>query len=293
MKTPQKSYSKLAKALNIPEIYLKREDLHNFGSHKGRSIPYMIQFYSKEYGVVDFCISSSGNAAFAAASYIYEHNRNNPKKQLSITIFVGKNIDLRKLSRIKSVGNTNIITVMTERPKQQAFLFEQSEHGKNLRQSTDKIALVGYHDLAKELGKIPELEAIFIPTSSGTAAQGIAEKIQKINKQIQIHIVQTTKCHPFAKVFDKTFEETESSCAGAIVDIVGKRKEALVNEIKKSFGYGWVVSDEQIIEAQKIVKENTDIDISTNSALSIAGVKKAVDSGWIFDGAVACLITGE
>jgi threonine synthase len=292
MKTPQKSYKELSDVINIPEIYLKREDLHPLGSHKGRSIPYMIQFYAKEYKIVNFCISSSGNAAFAAASYISEHNKNNPKKQLSVTIFVGKHIDLRKLSRIKAVGNTNIITVMTERPKQQAFLFEQSGHGKNLRQSTDKVALIGYHELAKELGKIPELEAIFIPTSSGTAAQGIAEKIQKINKQIQIHIVQTTKCHPLAEVFDKTFEKTESSCASAIVDIIGKRKENLVKEIKKSFGYGWVVSDEQIIEAQKLVKEKTDIDISTNSALSIAGVKKAVESGWVFDGSVVCLITG-
>ena len=46
-KTPLEAYPKLAKAIGVNELYFKREDLHPYGSHKGRSIPVMIDHYLK------------------------------------------------------------------------------------------------------------------------------------------------------------------------------------------------------------------------------------------------------
>ena len=71
MITPQEPFPALAKAVGLTDIYLKREDLHTYGSHKGRSIPVMIDHYLKE-GSKNFAISSSGNAALAAALYVKE-----------------------------------------------------------------------------------------------------------------------------------------------------------------------------------------------------------------------------
>src|ERR1035437_8229763 len=76
MLTPQKNYPNLAKALGVSSLYLKREDLHPYGSHKGRSIPVMIDHYVKD-GKRHFAISSSGNAALAAAMYLKELNGKN------------------------------------------------------------------------------------------------------------------------------------------------------------------------------------------------------------------------
>ena len=71
------------------------------------------------------------------------------------------------------------------------------------------------------------------------------------------------------------------------------RREKIVEIIKDSQGFGWVVSDEEIANAIKLVKEKTDIDISPNSALSIAGLQKAIKNNWKLDGKVVCLITGK
>lgn len=322
MLTPQESYPKLAKKIGIPEIILKREDLHPYGSHKGRSIPLMINEYIRE-GYSDFVISSSGNAALAAAFAVNKYNHtplpayrqagatgyggvpHSPSakgKKITLQIFIGKNIEAKKMASLKKIiidKNINILQV--EHPKQSAFQLA-SKKIKNLRQSTDNLALEGYKSLADELNEIKNLQAVFIPTSSGTTAEALGKFLPRA---AQIHIVQTSAHHPIAREFDKKFIAEKKSIAGAIVDMVAHRKEKVMQTIKNSGGSGWIITNDEIGQAINLVKEKTDIKISENSALSVAGLAKAVKNGhvklpdgshvasWKFTGAVVCLITGK
>ena len=167
MKTPQQPYPKLAEALGVDTIYLKREDQHPYGSHKGRSIPLMMKHYIKREGIRDFVISSSGNAALAAIRMAVKHNMNNPEKQIKLRVFVGKKIPDTKLQRLNAelrTLNPELIIEQVDRPKQHAFQLGKSDDVVFLRQSTDDLALEGYIGLANELYKIPDLAAVFIPT---------------------------------------------------------------------------------------------------------------------------------
>ncbi len=244
-------------------------------------------------------ISSSGNAALAAIHAVQAHNRNNPHK-IKLTVYIGENIDGKKFKTLTNIiEDTNIKLEQVERPKQTAFQMDKDGVAKNLRQSTDDHALFGYTELAEELNKIPNLQAIFVPTSSGTTAQGLAEAFETIEastwggkQEPEIHIVQTTACHPLAEHFDTDFEKTEQSCAGAIVDKVAHRKDAILSAIEKTKGSGWIVNDEQIKHAQKILKDSAKISSSPNAALSIAGLQKALATGKTYDGVIVCLLTG-
>lgn len=293
MKTPQKPFPELSHTLNIPQIWLKREDLHPYGSHKGRSIPLMIKEYVKQ-GIKNFVISSSGNAALAAMIAIQKHNQNNPHSGATLTICLGTHINESKLKHLyKTLEDTEHIKIEKgENPKQMAFQMEKSGTAKNLRQSTDELALKGYIELAEDLSKIENLQAVFIPTSSGTTAQALGEAFVKMNLPIQIHIVQTTACHPMSEAFDTNAKEG-SSLAGAIVDKVAHRKQGVLEVIHKTQGSGWIIDNEEINDAIDLVKKTCDIEISPNSALSVAGLKKAIAQGWNWTGAVACLITGR
>ncbi len=293
MKTPQQTYPKLAKILNIDELYLKREDLHKYGSHKGRSIPLMIKQYVRN-GVRNFVISSSGNAALAAILAAQQHNKNNREKQISLTVFVGQHIDPKKLNRLQKIIQDNAISIeQVERPKQQAFQMDKNGQATFLRQSTDELALEGYMEMAKELSRIPNLAAIFVPTSSGTTAQALAQSFIDLNIDVQVHIVQTTAHHPIASVFDTDFVKTDTSVAGAIVDNVAHRKDPLVEAIKQTSGSGWIVGDSAITKAQELIKEQLNISVSQNGVLGIAGLQKALSSGWKKDGAIVCLVCGQ
>ncbi len=332
MKTPQIPIPKLAAALNISnEVWLKREDKHKYGSHKGRSIPLMIDA-AYEAGKTHFAISSSGNAALAAARAVNSYNRNNKGDKISLTILVGQHITDEKLENIKKEMISDHITLQqVNNPKQQAIQMENSDKAVNLRQSTNDIALIGYEDLASELAKIEGLSAVFVPTSSGTTAQGLYEGFQKRGVNPEIHIVQTTSCHPIVDTLTGAHRtatppnlplvrggsntspspllrkeggtvstahrngvqgELEQSLATAIVDKVAHRKEKVVEAIQNSHGNGWIATNEDILKAIELVKQTSDLAISPNAALSVVGLMQAVKKGKTWSGPVVCLVTG-
>jgi threonine synthase len=185
-----------------------------------------------------------------------------------------------------------------EKPKQEAIRLENENGCKYLRASTDPLALIGYQTLAAELSKIECLEAIFIPTSSGTTAEGLYQGFKSLNLNPQIHIVQTDNCCPIvSRLYEKENKTAPKTCetpsiAGAIVDIVGHRKESVSEAVIKSGGNGWVVCNEEIKKAIDLAKL-AGADISANSALSIAGLKQAIAAGYSWKGPVVCLITGN
>ncbi len=321
MVTPQISHEKLAKKLGLSgPLYLKREDLHPLRSHKGRSIPRMIEKYAKA-GARDFAISSSGNAGIAAAMYCYQYNVAHPDAALRLKIYIGRNIPDEK-RRILSEHSTSAIQItQVDRPLQAFLQAIKDPSVTGLRQSTDDTALEGYVELARELAKIPELSAVFMPASSGTGAQGLHEGFKKIFSQDkagaalpQMHIIQTDACHPIADIVgtsggqgrlsgdtasetaDKSraivSPKTQGSIADAIVDTIGHRKEILSQDVKESGGAGWIVSNDEIAKAVELLREDGVL-ASANGALAVAGLRKALGAGWKWNGPVVCVICGK
>ncbi len=300
MKTPQLPATALAEAIGFAgELWLKREDLHHHGSHKGRAIPLMISEAVKAGGK-SFVMSSSGNAARSAIITIENYNKNKPFDPVTLAIFVGEKIDSRKLGKLTQLVTSESIKVaQVENPIQEAFKLEK-EHGATLlRQSLSEMALMGYRDLAKEIGKIPELSAVFVPASSGTTAQGLYEGFDKLELHPQIHIAQTSTCHPLVDSWREATglpAETivdEISLAGAIVDRVAHRRVPVVEAVQKSGGAAYIITNAEIVAAQEAVKKTLNLNISPNSALSVAALMQALKNKRAFSGAVVCVITGE
>jgi threonine dehydratase len=251
----------------------------------------MIDTYVKE-GFNHFAISSSGNAALAAAYYANELNEKK-KDKINLEILIGRHIATKKLRKLEGFKNENIKVTMHDRPLQTLFTITKDQSVKALRQSTDDLALSGYRSLAEELLEIPKLEAVFIGTSSGTTAQALAQYFVDNKHKVEIHVVQTSSCHPIADSFNEDEIVNEESIADAIVDHTAIRKSILVDLIRKSNGNAWIVSNDQIRSAQEITKINTELNISTNSALSVAGLMQAIYTSRTWKGSVACLICGD
>lgn len=281
MITPQTEEKALAQALGIPRLFLKREDLHPYGSHKGRSIPVMIDMKSAE-GIKDFAISSSGNAALAALRHIQKRNLEGAR--LSLVIFIGNNInEKKKTSLVHELTDSKIKIETSERPLQSLMNLIKGKKIASLRQSTDDEALIGYESLAREIAEISNIEAIFIGTSSGTTAQALG-------KNLPIHIVQTSSVFPIAEALGKTALIKEESTADAIVDRVAHRKNVLSKMLNIQ---AWIATNEDIKKAQSLLKEKTGIDATPNGALGLAGLIHAQQNGARFTGSVVCIITGK
>jgi threonine synthase len=244
----------------------------------------MIEQHAKG-GHRHFAISSSGNAALAAALYISEYNGKYAEQPIDLQIFVGEHINDAKLARLREIESKdhNITITQNEKPKQSVHVLNKRGEAKSLRQSMDPLALIGYMSLVDELREIQNISNIFVPTSSGTVAEALAT-------HFPTHIVQTTQCHPISELFDKERAgESSESLADAIVDLVAPRKDALVKIIKT----GWIITNEEIEIAVDLMREETSLEISPNSALSIAGLMRALKTGLVPDGPIVCLITGR
>lgn len=293
--TPAEPYAALGEAIGIKHLIFKREDYHPLGSHKGRSIPVFIDYYY-EQGARKFAISSSGNAAIAAALYIKQINEQELRPILSgpacLDIFVGQNIADWKLKALHDLEDENIRVLSKERPLQ-ALNAAVQEGARSLRQSTDDVALIGYKTLAEELANIKDLCAIFIGTSSGTTAQALAQYFSSSKKQVQIHIVQTSSCHPMSSDFEPYDGPDEQSIADAIVDQTARRKDALIPLIKKTGGNGWYATNENVKNAIAIVKKHALVELSPNGVLPVVGAIEAAYRDWEFTGPVVCLISGK
>ncbi len=292
--TPTESYPALASKLGLKGLLLKREDKHPLGSHKGRSIPFMIDKAMKA-GVTSFAISSSGNAGLAAVLHIVKLNNSLSKeKQIKLTVYAGENISVEKLQKIEDEAkdDVNISIVVTERPKQ-AVMKAEKEGVLSLRQSTNDDALLGYQTLADEISEIPNLSAIFIASSSGTSALAIYNFLNEKGLKPEIHIVQTSSCHPISEEFDIRKVPDEVSLAGAIVDKVVFRKDAVIRAIKSNSGYAWTITNEEILNAQNFISSEIKDVISPNGILSIAGLIRAKENKFQFDGNVLCIISGK
>ncbi len=237
----------------------------------------MIDTYLAQ-GITHFAISSSGNAALAAALYL-------TNKKIYLDILVGQKISTHKLEKLRGLEDEYIKVTAHDRPIQTLFNMTKDSEVKALRQSTDDTSLLGYKELAEELLGIKDLRAVFIGTSSGTTAQALGEYFKSKKKDIEIHIVQTSSCHPMIE--DLSIDEL--SIADAIVDTSALRKDRVLSLTKSS----WIANNMQIKSAQEMVKKYTDLDISTNSALSVSGLMQAVYTGKKWNGSVVCMICGD
>jgi len=242
-------------------------------------------------GAKEFVISSSGNAALAALRYINKLNEQD-KEKIKLTILVGKNIDENKYKKIINEKDSNIEVIKTERPLKK--LSEMTKDGTkiSLRQSTDNSALLGYESLAEEIAKTENLEAVFVPTSSGTTAEALLNHFK--DKGVKINVVQTTSCHPIAENFDTDFneEENEISTAHAIVDKIAHRKESVSEKLRQNKGIGLIVSNKLIEQSTALLKDEK-IKVTANGALALAGLIKSINKGIKYKGAIVCIIGGE
>lgn len=289
MITPEVDAPEIARELGVPKLLLKREDLHPYGSHKGRSIPVMIDMKVAE-GHKEFAVSSSGNAALAALRHIQK--RNSEGDDLKLSIFVGEHISPEKLQRLKDEAKDPRVTI-DESPRPLQALKRLIDGGKaSLRQSTDDEALVGYRALAAEIAATPDLKAVFVGSSSGTAAQAIAAYLTEHGKPAAVHVVQTSAVAPLARALGAEGAEAPS-IADAIVDRVAHRREAVVEAVGRTGGKGWIAAIGDIRRAQALLRDKAGIDATGNGALGLAGLIAALAKGERFDGSIVCIVTGR
>lgn len=238
-------------------IYFKREDLSTTGSAKDRAIPNQINNLLSQ-NFKSAVISSTGNAAISAQYFCSQNN-------VDLTIFVSPHTDPNKLSLLKNYR-------ISDKPISDAIKFSKQNNAYLLRQSTDESAIKGYSSLGKELtNELPNVTSVFFPASSGATLLGCS---QELPSSVKIFAVQSAYNCPISKVFTSDFHPESSNITDALTAKFVPLKSQVVSAIKNSSGSGLVISNSEILTAQKTL-ESYNINCSLEGALTLAGLRKA------------------
>lgn len=249
------------------KLKVKNENANPNGSFKDRSLAYQVSYHVAK-GEKKFVLSSSGNAAISAAAYV-------AKAGVDIDLFVGKKINPVKLERIENYLSKKIRLHQSLKPKSEAIKYAKFSGAIDLRGSLDDLAAIGFKTIAYELAtEFPEIDAIFIPCSSGTSTLGVAQGFAEMHKDVRIFICQTAKVSAIAKYFDKDFTPSPFSLADAIVDRIARRKKQIVEIIKQTGGGASVISDQQLKDTKELLAHSTLPNLTFNSLLGFAGYLK-------------------
>jgi len=263
------------------DVILKREDQNPTGSLKDRGLAFLVsKAWSEGFG--SFVLSSSGNAAISAANYCN-------LAKLKLKIFVSPKIDKNKLLVLKQMKADISID---NRPLSMAGRFAKENNLYNLRPSLNQFGSEGYQTISFELaGNKGEISDIFIPCSSGVNLIGLFRGFKKAGKLPRIHLCQPASICPLAGLFDHDYQSEAVSLATSLVAKHSPLKDQILKAVEESRGAGWVIGNDQIKQADKILLKNK-IETSAEGALALAAVEKARNKGWKIKRGV-CLLTGK
>ena len=158
----------------LETLWVQREDHNPFGSHKDRSLAVQVALYREE-GFRSVCISSSGNAAIAAAAAC---------REAGMTVFACMSPDTAR-GKVEPVLELGAHVILSTRAI--GLAKELVALGiPNLRPSVDDRALLGYESIAyflAEKGPVESVDSIFCYTTSGSTLAGIWQGWQRLVEQ--------------------------------------------------------------------------------------------------------------
>lgn len=288
--TPVVEMPRLAQEVGLDWLVLKREDLNPTGSHKARGAAFQVSALAQDGVGPWLAISSSGNAAVAAAAYCALGG-------LRLAAFVAPGTPEVKLAHLRRLGAAVLVT-----PK--ALTMAEAVASRlgipNLRPSTHAYAAEGYKAIPWELAEeAPEVEAIFTFVSSGASLVGIGRGMESKAQgggspwRAALHAVQGTGAAPVAGPFDAD-RRGRLGNGDSLLGSLGARKTRRGAEacrlIAASGGGGWIVEDDEAFEALDRLAAHG-VETSLEGAAALAAATRAASTGGV---ARACvLLTGH
>ena len=288
--TPLIKLHSLSKKLDL-EIYVKYEGANPTGSFKDRGMT-MAVTKAFEAGSRAIICASTGNTSAAAAAYA---------ARAGIKSFVlipeGK-VALGKLAQAV-VHGTRLIKILGNFDDGMRLVKEITQDNKELAlvNSVNPYRLEGQKTAAFEivdaLGKAPTYHALPVGNAGNISAywMGYTEyaDLGKCDKPIMLGY-QASGAAPFLRGEPVSAPET---LATAIRIGNPQSWDKAVNAISESKGKFAAVTDEQILDAQKLLAQTEGVFCEPASAASIAGVIQSVDKGELEKNAsVVCTLTG-
>lgn len=283
--TPLEHADELGRALGIPSLQLKREDLSPTGSHKARCLSLLCSALVAS-GDRQAVISSSGNAAVAAAAY-------SSLGGIRLLSLVSPRTPRVKLDRLREYSG---LAVLSDRPVALLHYAVQRWNLADLRGSVNPLAPNAYRGIAAELVDALPLAAVFLFCSSGASSLGLAQGFAQLLEppdRPQLHVVEG---NPGGETTRPWYPHTLSAPESHLGELGSRRSRlspAVRRAVRTSGGRGWRVGAAAAAEVREIAAGHG-LRTSWEGLATLAAMRQAAASGAVErDGSWIAVLTGD
>ena len=294
--------SRLAEKLGLKNLYIKNEGENPTGSFKDRGMTVGVT-KALEYGVKTVVCASTGNTSASLAAYAAKAGI-----RCLVVIPSGK-VAYGKLAQAIVYG-AEVVQIRGNFDDALNIIIRLSLSSREvyMLNSVNPYRLEGQKTLAYEVveqldGKPPDRVVVPVGNAGNISAiwKGFKEfkDLGFIDSLPKMMGVQAEGASPIAKAVKagedtiKPIPKPETVATAIRIGAPVNWKKA-IRAIRESDGGAEIVSDEEILEAQKVLARSEGLFVEPASASSIAGLKKFLEVGEIDrDETVVCVTTGH
>mgnify|MGYP000203287895 CR=1 FL=1 len=305
--TPLIKARRLGEALGLKNLYLKDETRNPTGSFKDRAMSVAVSM-AVEFGYKVTATASSGNAAAALAAY-------SAKAGLETYAFVletagyGKVAQLlfygAKVFRVKGLGREDPTVKMLRIVVEKYGFYPAPSFGPFNPYQIEGPKTISYEIIEQFNWSIPHY--VFVPVGAAALLTGVwkgfkdFKNVGFINELPKLVAIQSTGNAPFVRAFREGQDphnikpwENPNTIASGLSDPYPWDGDGGLQALKETSGYADDVTDEEILEAMKLLAKTEGIFAEPSGATGLAGLIKAVREGKVGkDDVIVVLITGH
>ncbi len=305
--TPLLKASNLAREIGLRNLYLKDETRNPTGSFKDRSMTVGVS-KALEFAAKTVATASSGNAAASLAAY-------SAKAGLKCFAFVLEFASFAKIAQIRLYGSDVIKVRAIEEgkdPTVQILRMVVEKYGWYPCPSFgpfNPYQVEGPKTMSYEIIEQSNWNSpgwIIIPAGSASLLTGVWKgfadfyRIGFIDSMPKLAAIQSTGCAPLVRAFKEGKRQFEiepwkrpHTIAGGLADVLPWDGDAALVALR-SGGTAEAISDEEILEAQKLLASTEGIFAEPSGVASLAGLISLLNEGVVGkDEKVVVLITGS
>ncbi len=293
--TPLVCAPHITKLCNIPglAVHLKVEGAHPTGSFKDRGMTVAVSKAVEEKSQAIIC-ASTGNTSASAAAYAARARANGFKMECYVLVPKGY-VALGKLSQAMIYG-AKVVQVKGNFDEALKLVKDiVNKYPVTLVNSINPYRIegqkTGAFEVCEQLGRVPDVLSIPVGNAGNITAywKGFCEYSK--NERPRMIGFEASGAAPI--VHNKIIEKPETIATAIRIGNPASWKQA-VQAAQNSHGFIDMVTDEEILQAYKILHQMEGIACEPASAASVAGLLKSAKAKKIHpESTVVCVLTGN
>ncbi|MEM6473442.1 MAG: threonine/serine dehydratase [Planctomycetota bacterium] len=266
-------------------VWLKAENLQAIGAFKARGATNAIFRLSGEAARCGVVTHSSGNHAAAVA-------RAATLRHIDAHIVMPHNSSPKKMAAVRSFGIEPVVCEPDTDARRAAAESLQKKTGATMIHPYDNFdVMAGQATVGLEiLEDLPDVDAVVTPVGGGGLAAGILTAVKSLRPDVQVYGVEPAFADDTARSLNagtRQKPERYDTVADGLRTQVG---ELTFPIIQKHLDDLWLVSENEILSAMRMIAETAHLVVEPSGAVGLAGV---VQSGSQLAGKhVAIVLTG-